>query len=92
MKKNKQVCSNISMYVPKSFFWIYTGSLSWKEIVNICTKWEKVKKKKRKKVVLEKMLAFFSFSPLKAAKFFWSYVLQESVAVNFDVPSSVVRA
>ena len=78
------------MHVPKSFFWIWTGSLGWKEIANICTKWEKVKKKK--KVVLEKKLAFFSFSPLKAAKFFWSYVLQESVAVNFDVPSSVVRA
>ena len=50
------------------------------------------KSEKEKKVVLEKKLAFFSFSPLKAAKFFWSYVLQESVAVNFDVPSSVVRA
>ena len=78
------------MYVTKSYFWMCTGSLGWKEITNICTKWEKVKKKKSG--AWKEVGFFFSFSPLKAAKFFWSYVLQESVAVNFDVPSSVVRA
>ena len=77
------------MYVTKSYFWMCTGSLGWKEIANICTKWEKVKKKKSG---AWKEVGFLFILPLEGSQVFWSYVLQESVAVNFDVPSSVVRA
>ena len=63
------------------------GSLSWKEIANICTKWEKVK---RKKWYL-KRLGFLFIFPSRKQPSFSSYVLKESVVVNFDVPSSVPK-